>query len=180
MIDTLRRWFCVFKTLSKKEHYTALLEQFEDDGANRLDYPLMLAELWNRIDVKAFDSITPRDMMAINMNLRHTNITYLLDQLNSINTLISIGDQNTREHIGKNEFTQFERVNLDEYFADNHGFTVEVIPSLEKLKHYLDKHALILETQTSSFYRRILGRVYHDILVLTQTLVDNMKDDKMK
>ncbi|BEG72448.1 hypothetical protein [Pseudomonas phage PA1C] len=180
MINTLRRWLRVFQPVSKKQLYSALLDQFEDEGVRRDNYPIMLAELWNRIDVKDFGEISPRDMMAVNMELRHTNVTYLIEQMNVINTMVSTGDQAALEQISKNEFTQFSRVNLDEYFADARGYSVDIVDSLEKLKTYLDKHAMILETQTASFYRRVLGRVYHDILVLTQTLVDTMKEETMK
>ncbi|MBW6072709.1 hypothetical protein, partial [Pseudomonas aeruginosa] len=115
MINTLRRWLRVFQPVSKKQLYSALLDQFEDEGVRRDNYPIMLAELWNRIDVKGFGEISPRDMMAVNMELRHTNVTYLIEQMNVINTMVSTGDQAALEQISKNEFTQFSRVNLDEY-----------------------------------------------------------------
>lgn len=161
-------------TQSKQEFYLTLLDQF-DDTVKREDFPIMLVELWKRIDINDLTNLSAREMMSIDFDLRHENITMLIEKINEANTLVNVEDADTLQHIARYDFIKFIRVNMDEYLSDARGYAVELKPSLQKLKDGLIYHGMILETKTDGHYRRCLSRIYYDVLSLTKVLVEQME-----
>ncbi|AEH03622.1 hypothetical protein AVT69_gp197 [Pseudomonas phage PhiPA3] len=175
MITRLRQWWRGLSA-TPKQKYTRWLEEINEIPTLSEELPDALVELWRRIDVDAISRQNPRVMMSAFFELRHANIQELIQTLHQVNDHVASGSASKIEYLSKNDFIKHREMSLDNYFVDAENYAVDIKEHLSQLKDLLITHGQILEIKEESFYRRMLGRLYFDVLALTETLVKHMQE----
>lgn len=176
----IRRWLSKFGILSKEERYLELIKQFEDSLLRPEEVPQMLAELWRRIDINLFSVLTTRDLMSVRMFIRHDNIRMLLLTLSDITSMASNESMSLTENVARTEFMKFRKINVDEYFSDANGYSVNIFDSVKNLKEQIIYHSDVMELLNTSYYSRSFSRIYHDIIIVTKTLLKCIEEKSME
>lgn len=169
----LNRWF----KSSPKDTYLKWLEQFDTTDATITTLPMMLVEFWNRVDLAHFtNGPTYKDMMNVKIHVRHSTIAQLESILMLATGAIAQDDEPAIHEISVNQFATFETMSMDDYFAGLTGGSIPYYTGVSRLKEAMARHGEVIEHNTSSYHCRMLNRMYNDILSVTVTMIQQMKD----
>lgn len=177
MIDKIERLLLKWVRATPKQTYLKLLSQFEKHDATINQIPLMLVEFWRKVDVNDFaDGPSFRDMMYVNFRARHKTISDLYGLLIRATANIAQDDTDALNEISVNEFATYHEMTLDDYFAGVNGGSVNYFNGVSELKRLMLAHGEVIENLTNGYHCRVLNRMYNDILTVTVTIIENMKD----
>lgn len=169
----LGRWF----NIRPQDTYKKYLEQFETNDATISTLPYMLVEFWNRVELKHFENgPTFRDMMYEKVHVRHKTISELISILTLATWALAHDDENSIHEISINQFATFEDITMDDYFAGARGGSVTYYEAVRQLKDGMSNLGDVIENMPPGYHCRMLNRMYNDILSVTVSIVNQLKD----
>lgn len=177
MIDKIKRLFKKWTKITPKDTYKKYLEQFDTVDATITTLPYMLVEFWERIDLDHFENgPTFRDMMYEKVHVRHKTITELVSILALATGALAQDEENSIHEISLNQFASFEELTMDDYFAGPRGGSVTYLEGVRMLKTAMKQHGDVIENTPPGYHCRMLNRMYNDILSVTVSIVNQLKD----
>lgn len=169
----LKRWF----KATPRDTYLKYLEQFESTDATITTLPYMLVEFWNRVDLKHFENgPTFKDMMYEKVHVRHKTISELIGIITLATGSLAQDDENSIHEISINQFASYEDITMDDYLAGTRGGSVTYYETVKQLKSAMSKLADVLENTPPGYHCRMLNRMYNDILSVTVSIIQQLKE----
>ncbi|ABY63084.1 hypothetical protein ST201phi2-1p256 [Pseudomonas phage 201phi2-1] len=177
MIDKIERLLRRWSKSTPKATYFKYLEQFEKADTSITTLPIMLVEFWRRVDLKHFETgPTLKEMMYEKVHVRHKSISELAAILAMATGSLAQDDENFIHEISINQFAVFEDLTMDDYFANSKGGSVSYSEGVAILRQAMLAHGDVIENMPPGYHCRMLNRMYNDILNVTVTIVNQMKD----
>lgn len=177
MIDKIERLLKRWTKATPKATYKKYLEQFDTVDATITTLPYMLVEFWNRVDLAHFENgPTFRDMMYEKVHVRHKTISELVSILTLATGSLAQDDENSIHEISLNQFASFEDITMDDYFAGVRGGSVTYLEGVRMIKTAMSRHSDVIENMPPGYHCRMLNRMYNDILSVTVSIVNQLKD----
>lgn len=178
MIDKFGRLFKKWTKTTPKDTYQKYLEQFETAETTITTLPYMLIEFWNRVNLEDFkNGPSFKEMMNQSIHVRHKSISELNNILLMATGALVHDDESAIHEISVNQFATLEQLTLDDYFAGVRGGSVTYLDGVTQLKNAMKCHADVIENMPPGYHCRMLNRMYNDILTVTVTLINQLKDD---
>jgi hypothetical protein len=175
LVSLLDRWL---KT-TPKQTYKKLLEQFDSPEAGIGNLPEMLVEFWNRVNVGHFiEGPDVRQLMYINLECRHSSITELTSIITYVTNALIHDDEAVVMGVSQDLFIVNNPTTLDDYLITQGHTSMSFHDGVNALKTAVLYHNRYLENAPTTYHCRVLNRMYNDILTVTRTLIDNMKEAK--
>ncbi len=177
MIDKIERMLKRWTRTTPKDTYKKYLEQFEKADTTITVLPYMLVEFWNRVDLSHFDNgPTFKEMMYEKVHVRHKTIVELTNILSLATGSLAQDDENAIHELSVNQFATVEDITMDDYFAGIRGGSITYLDGVTMLKNAINKHGDVIENMPPGYHCRMLNRMYNDILSVTVSIVNQLKD----
>lgn len=177
MREIIERLLARWTKSTPRDTYLKYLEQFESANATITTLPYMLTEFWNRVNLKHFENgPTFKDMMYVKIHVRHKTISELTGIMMLATGSLAQDDENSIHEISINQFATNETITLDDYLAGIRGGSVTYYDAVKQLKEAVAKLADVLENTPPGYHCRMLNRMYNDILSVTVTLMQQLKE----
>lgn len=178
MIEFIERLVARWTGTTPKKTYLKLFEQFEGPQASMVNLPGMLVEFWLRVKSDHFtNGPTPRDMMYIDVETRHSSIGELCRLMNLVTAALVQEDDTTVMDIAREQFAAVRKMTLDDYFAGADGGTLSFREGVMQLKSTIIQHGLGIENLNPTYHSRVMNRMYNDILYITKVIIENMPEE---
>lgn len=178
MIDFIERLVARWTKTTPKQTYLKLLEQFEGPQASMVNLPGMLVEFWTRLKPLQFQNgLDARDMMYIDIETRHASIGELWRLMNLVTGALVQEDEAAVMDIAKEQFANYRKMTLDDYFAGADGGSLSFYEGVLNLKNAIVLHGLGIENLNSTYHSRVMNRMYNDILYITKVIIENMPEE---
>lgn len=177
MIDKLERLLLKWFKAEPKDTYLQLLKQFESNDNTISNLPKMLVAFWERVDLRDFENGPGyRDMMDISIKVRHKSVSELTAMIIRATWSIAQEDLESVREISVNEFATYHDLTLDDYFSNIVGGSINFYTGVQNLRGVILAHGEVIENVTDTYYTRLLNRMYNDILSVTITIIENMRN----
>lgn len=172
MLQGIRKAFKKRQRQRRLKSYREDLDVLLSGNLNVKTLSEELAEFWRKVKIHDLLGFSPTEAMNTTLALHHKNLPQLIDHLDSINIYIAEERDALIEQLAKTAFAEPRQVVLDLYFADDKGRDINAQQLLRKLQSLLLCHQAYLEPQESQYYYRQCERMYQEILVIADRLVD--------
>lgn len=155
---------------TKRKRYLNTLDDISNIVSPVLRFETLVYFI-KQLDKKPFAVINVRDLIGVDSKLRHPNLMYLLNLLDTCNEHIAHNNDEAILRICKEELVKQESIDLSNYFVDSFNNTVSVADALEQIYEKLNTQLEYLSNQETQFYQRVLDKLYYDIIQLLGSLI---------
>lgn len=177
MIDKIRRLLEKWTATSPRDTYLKYLEQFESVDTTITTLPYMLVEFWNRVDLKHFEQgPTLKDLMYEKVHVRHKNLSEMISIVTLATAALAHDDETEIHEISINQFATYADITMDDYLTGIRGGSITYYDAVKQFKSCMAKLADVLENTPPGYHCRMLNRMYNDILSVTVSMINQMKD----
>lgn len=177
MIDKIEQLLRRWTKSTPKATYLKYLEQFETADTTITTLPYMLVAFWNKVDLAHFENgPTFKEMMYETVHVRHKTISELVSILAMATGSLAQDDENYIHEISINQFAAYEDRTMDDYFGGVRGGSVTYLEGVRMLKQAMTRHAEVIENMPPGYHCRMLNRMYNDILSVTVSIINQLKE----
>lgn len=164
----------VIKSFFRKRrasHYKELLVENPLIAINDSKIVPALMAVWGPIRIGDISCITETQLGVIEVTMWYPHCYALINGLKEINQCIRLDNEDGILTL-TDQLKEYSNTTLDMYLTNHLKQMVNLHQVLVRLKGLIEEHYQLLKNQERTYYQRLCVKLYQDIVILSETLIN--------